>query len=60
MSQSVRSERVRLSPADSASKIRRCARAIEQGVTKKMLRGRGFSELEIEKARALLGKQGEE
>jgi hypothetical protein len=55
---SVPSERVPLSPYDRIKRIRRCASAIEQGVSiKDLVRKKGFSSTEVEAARQMLAEK---
>ena len=55
---SIRTERVRLSPAQRAAKVRRCARRLAQGETRDSLQ-RVFSREEIAEAQAMLKQAGE-
>ena len=52
-----KSERVPLSPSEQANRIRRAARAIQQGAEIKDLIARGFKAKEIADARAMIGKK---
>lgn len=52
-----KTERVSMSPSEKASKLRRIARSIQQGVAYEDLRSRGFSEREIAEARTMVGRK---
>jgi hypothetical protein len=52
-----KSERVPLSPAEQANRIRRAARALQHGVMQKDLLSQGFKATEIERAKAMIGKK---
>lgn len=52
-----KTERVQMSPAEQASRIRRAARAMQQGTLQADLISRGFKIGEIEKAKAMIGKK---
>jgi hypothetical protein len=52
-----KSERVTLSPAEQANRIRRLARQMQHGVMQKDLLSQGFKATEIEKAKAMIGKK---
>jgi hypothetical protein len=52
-----KTERVPLSPAEQASRIRRLARQIQHGVMKKDLISQGFKATEIEMAEAMIGRK---
>lgn len=53
----VKSERVPMSPAEQSARIRRAARAMQQGTLQSDLISRGFKVAEIEKAKAMIGKK---
>jgi hypothetical protein len=52
-----KSERVPLSPAEQAARIRRLARQMQHGVMQKDLLSQGFKATEIELAKAMIGKK---
>lgn len=54
----MKSEREPLSPAEKAAKVRRCARAIQQGRQFNSLR-KSYTWTEIEQAREMLAKAEE-
>jgi hypothetical protein len=56
-SNGVKGERVPMSPAEQANRIRRAARALQQGVLQQDLIMRGFKATDIEKAKAMIGKK---
>lgn len=53
----VKTERVQMSPAEQANRIRRAARALQQGVMQQDLIARGFKPPEIKQALAMIGKK---
>lgn len=53
----IKSERVPMSPAEQASRIRRAARQLQHGVQQKDLISQGFKAAEIERAKAMIGKK---
>lgn len=53
----VKAERVHMSPAEQANRIRRAARALQQGVMQQDLIARGFKPPEIKQAQAMIGKK---
>ncbi len=50
-------QRPQPSPAEQGKRTRILARALQQGVERKVLLSRGYTELEVEKARAMIGKK---
>jgi hypothetical protein len=53
----VKSERVPMSPAEQANRLRRAAKQLQHGVMQKDLISQGFKATEIEKAKAMIGKK---
>ncbi len=53
----VKSERVPMSPAEQNARIRRAARALQQGAMQQDLIARGFKAAEIKQAQAMIGKK---
>jgi phosphopantetheinyl transferase len=53
----VKSERVPMSPSEQANRIRRAARALQQGVMQQDLIMRGFKAAEIKQAAQMIGKK---
>lgn len=53
----VKGERVPMSPAEQAARVRRAARALQQGVLQSDLISRGFKIAEIKQAQAMIGKK---
>jgi hypothetical protein len=53
----VKSERVPMSPAEQANRLRRAAKQLQHGVLQKDLISQGFKATEIEKAKAMIGKK---
>jgi hypothetical protein len=56
-SNGVKGERVPMSPAEQAARIRRLARQMQHGVMQKDLLSQGFKATEIEKAKAMIWKK---
>jgi hypothetical protein len=55
----VGSERVPMSPAEKAAKVRRCARAMQYGRGVLELRRQGYTENEVKDAQQMLRMAGE-
>ena len=53
----VKSERVPMSPAEQNARIRRAARALQQGAMQQDLIARGFKAAEIKQAVQMIGKK---
>jgi len=56
-SNGVKGERVPMSPAEQNSRIRRAARALQQGAMQQDLIARGFKAAEIKQAVQMIGKK---
>jgi hypothetical protein len=56
-SNGVKGERVPMSPAEQNARIRRAARALQQGAMQQDLITRGFKAAEIKQAQAMIGKK---
>ncbi len=55
MKQPIDYQRPQPSPAELAKRVRILARALQQGVQRNVLLSRGYKELEVEKAKAMIG-----